>query len=161
MCLVTRQHCHIMERMQRWIFVVIAILGVALLGGGYGYWHMRKNRPDSRWVPIPLNTKISGETKIRLISELETELKSPAVLRQLNKDLQLQQKWHLSNEDAVFSELNRRIFVREGSFSNPVTGLSYQTIDIGATGVSKETELLESVALSLHNHARSLSHKDK
>lgn len=161
MCLVTPQHCHIFTRMQRWIYVVIAILCVAVLGGGFGYWHMRKNRPDSRWVPIPLNTKISSETKAQLISELESQLKSPNVLRTLNKDLRLQQQWKLGSEDAVFTELNRRIFVREGTYSNPVTGLSYQTIDIGANGVSKETELLESIALSLHNQARSLSHKDK
>lgn len=161
MCLVTAQHCHIMMHMQRWIYVVIAILCVALLGGGYGYWNYRKNRPDSRWVPIPLNDKLTGETKKKLIAELETELKSAKVLRMLNKDLNLQKKWHLSSEDEVVAELNRRIFVREGTFSNPVTGLSYQTLDIGANGLCKETELLESVALSLHNYARSLSHKEK
>jgi len=133
--------------MQRWIVVGVLVAALAMLGGGYGVWRYRQNRPDKMWVALQINPALSEEQKVSEASKLKQKLKSSGSLLKVSKDLALAEKWKMGTDEAATAELERRLFIEPGETSTAVGNAP--SLNIGVSGTKKERNLLGDISLHL------------
>jgi len=133
--------------MQRWIVVGVIVAALAMLGGGYGVWKYRQNRPDKMWVALQINPTLSEEQKVLEASKLKEKLKSTGSLLKVSKDLALAEKWRMATDEAATAELERRLFIEPGE--TPTAMGNAPSLNIGVRGTKKERNLLGDISLHL------------
>jgi len=133
--------------MQRWIVVGVIVAALAVLGGGYGAWRYRQNKPDKMWVPLPINASLSEEQKVVEAAKLKEELKSSGSLLRVSKDLALAEKWKMGTDEAATAELERRLFIEPGEAQTAMG--KAPSLNIGVSGTRKERNLLGDISLHL------------
>jgi hypothetical protein len=140
--------------MQRWILMGLAacVVGAVVLAGGA--WFYRQNKPDSRWVPIPLKETSSISEREELRQHLTELLESPESLSAMVKDLDLQAKLGAATEEEAVAKLKSMMFIRIGEFKHPSTMMMYPTVDVGVEGKRKQQHLLSEIAVKLGENCR-------
>lgn len=116
--------------MQRWI--VIALVGAILfgLGGGYGLWTYRQNRPQKVWVPLALNETLSPEKREELAGEIRKKLLEGPTLADAVKDTGLARKLGVSSDSEAEKEARSRFFVEVGEADLP-NGTTVPSVNVG------------------------------
>jgi len=140
--------------MQRWILTGFAacILGAVVLAGGA--WFYRQNKPDSRWVPIPLSESSTRFEREDLRKYLADSLQSPESLSVMVKELDLQTKLGAGTEEEAVAKLKSMMFIRIGEFQNPNTMMLIPTVDVGVEGKRKQQHLLSGIAVKMGESCR-------
>jgi hypothetical protein len=115
--------------MQRWI--VIAVLGAILvgLGGGYGLWSYKQNRPSPVWVPLILNESLSADKREEAAKEIKAKLLEGDFLLKAVKETGLARKLGLPSDAEAEAEARKLLFVKVGEADVP-TGKA-PSINIG------------------------------
>lgn len=141
--------------MQRLILVGLTVC--ILLGaiGFAGLWYYRQNRPDSQWVPLPLNEETTKQDRMALQKSLSEALNKPEVIAKVAKDLQLASRWGVAEAEAT-QRLKGMLFVREGEFKHPQTMMTFATMDVGVKGKRKERALLGEISERLGKETRAI-----
>ena len=140
--------------MQRWILpslIVCILMGVLSVGL---YWMYRQNKPDSQWVPLPLRAEISSSEMADAQKDIDRTLRQPAVLSSVVQDLSLQQELGVLSEAEAVQALSAMMFVREGEFQDPMTMVTYKSMNIGCDGKRKQRVLLGKIAVRLGTEVR-------
>ncbi|MFD2255578.1 hypothetical protein ACFSSA_02725 [Luteolibacter algae] len=128
------------------LYAGLALLGLALLGGGgiYGYREYLRGKPSPIWVPLALRADLSMEDQNKLAETIEQELRKENILRQVAIDADLQKGFSLPDQEATVKELDKRLFVKVGSADTP-DGLM-PSINVGLNGTGHEKKVLEAGA---------------
>lgn len=137
--------------MQRWIYLTIMVCLV--IGGGMLFYlmKMRENRPDSRWIAMPVRTDLSAKQKTDVVENLTKYVQSDRTRSEVVEDLKLVKLFNVQSEEEAKNELLRRSFVRLSKGLNPMTNQEVETIDIGVNGLRKEVDALDKIAVHLGN----------
>ncbi|NJM36587.1 MAG: hypothetical protein HC845_01220 [Akkermansiaceae bacterium] len=142
--------------MQRWIILGVVAMMLVLGGGAFGYWTLRQNRPHPVYVPMPMNEKLSIQQRTDTMKEVRAKLGSKEILSKVSKDLDLVNKLNVFSEDAAVIELENRLMVELGSTANQ-SGGSAPTLNVGVTGVRKDKEISEKIAMRLMEEVMKIS----
>ena len=119
-----------------------------IVGGGlYGYREFLRSKPAPIWVPLPLRPGISMVEQEKIATEIEAQLRTDDILRQIAIDVDIQKKLSLPSLDAAVAELDSRLFVKVGSADTP--NGSVPSINIGVTGNGHEKAVLGETALRI------------
>lgn len=130
--------------MQRWI--ALATVMLVLLGAG-GYFVRREynlNQPDRIWCPIPIE-KMEEADRNGLSKQLHAEMRKPARLSAIVKDLQLAAKFQVASEEQAVAELEKRVFVELGMIDTPL-GARLPSLNVGVKGIRRENALLREIS---------------
>ena len=135
--------------MQRWI--VIAVVGAILfgLGGGYGLWTIRQNRPSPVWVPLALNESLPAEKREELAKEIQTKLLEGKALADAVKSAGLAGKLGLASDAEAEAEARKLFFVKVGEADIPNGGGKVPSINIGFDSKKKNSKAFGDVAMLL------------
>lgn len=133
--------------MQRWIALgTVAFLLMA--GAGYlGLKAYRQSRPHPIWVPLPVRTDLSKESRNEACRNLRVYVMEEKRLLAIARDLQLAQSWALPDDEAAAAELKRRMFVRTGNASTPMGEVP--AIHVGMNGTRKEAPMTEKIVMRI------------
>ena len=115
--------------------------------GVFGYWTYRQNQPAPMWVEMPVNPERTDEEKEKTVKELFKQLRDPALLTKVSKDMGLAAKWKTDSDASAATELSNRLFVKIGE-SGPPMG-RYPVVRIGVRGKKKERELSGQISMRL------------
>jgi len=117
--------------MQRWI--VVALIGAILvgLGGGFGLWTYRQNKPSPVWVPLALNDSVPPEKREDLAKEIKKKLLEGTLMRDAVKETGLAGKRGFTSDSEAEEEAKKLLFVEVGEADNPATGQKVPSINIG------------------------------
>lgn len=134
--------------MQRWI--ALAVVGLVLLlgGGAWGFRAYKNSRPYPVWVPLPLNDSQPEDSRKAFAKQLEAELRKPALLSTVVKELGLAAKFKVASDEAAVAELNKRIFVRLSSGTNSM-GARVPQLDVGVDGIRSEEPVVRAIVSRL------------
>ncbi len=137
--------------MQRWIYLTIMVCLV--IGGGMLFYlmKMRENRPDSRWIAMPVRTDLSAKQKSDVVENLTKYVQSERTRSEVVEDLKLVKLFNVQSEEEAKNELLRRSFVRLSKGLSQMTNQEVETIDIGVNGLRKEVDALDKIAVHLGN----------
>ncbi|WP_200272686.1 hypothetical protein [Luteolibacter pohnpeiensis] len=128
------------RRMQRWI--VLGLVAVLLLGAGgaAGLWTYKQNRPDRKWVRLPINPKLPPDQKEEAASQLKEKLLDDKIMTKVADDIHLAEGMKLGSTQEAVALLKQRLFVEVGSVTLP----SGETpcLNIGVSGKRKEMDSL-------------------
>jgi hypothetical protein len=124
--------------MQRWIAIGVLAMMLVVGGGAFAWWNQKQNAPAPMWVPLPIRAEIPADERDEMISELNTKLHNPELLRQVVQDEGLIELWNLSSEREAVQQLSGRVFVRMGDMATPMGNMP--AVHIGVTGKVKERE---------------------
>lgn len=115
--------------MQRWI--VVALIGAILvgLGGGFGLWNYKQNRPQPVWVPLALNETLPEEKRVELAKEIEKKLLEGNLLADAVKDVGLANKRGFSSDAEALAEAQKLLFAEAGEAD--LNGSKVPSINIG------------------------------
>jgi hypothetical protein len=140
--------------MQR--LILFGLLGAfaLMIAAVGGYWWMKQNREDQRWVPMPVNPGSSLEEREELQKQIETHMRRDAVVKSIVSELSLAQRWNVGSEAEAAERFKQVMFVRLGEFRHPATQETFATIDIGVKGKRKEQTLLEEIATRMARETR-------
>jgi hypothetical protein len=86
--------------------------------------------------------------------DIDRTLRQPAVLSSVVQDLSLQQELGVSSEAEAVQALSAMMFVREGEFQDPMTMVTYKSMNIGCDGKRKQRVLLGKIAVRLGTEVR-------
>ena len=147
----------ISQHMQRSILsgLVIAAIMIIMVGAGAGYWGMRQNRPDQRWVPLPLNPNSSAEDRNLLQQQLDAYLRHDELLQKVIQEMGLVSRWDADSDQACLQKLKSSLFVRQSETQHPMTQQKILTMDIGVNGKRKEVAVMADIAVRLSKEASS------
>lgn len=132
-----------MDGMQRrMLWVILAVVGLGLLGGGglYGYREYLRGKSAPIWVPLALRADLSMADQNKLAEQIEQKLRTDEVLRQIVIDADLQKGFNLPTQDAAVKELEKRLFVKVGTAESP--NGTVPSINIGVKGTGREKKVL-------------------
>jgi len=135
--------------MQRWI--VVALIGAILvgLGGGFGLWTYRQNRPSPIWVPLALNENLPEEKREELAKEIKKQLLEGTSVRDAVKDTGLARKRGFSSDSEAEAEAKKLLFVEVGETLVPSTGTTVPSINIGFKSQRKSYKPYGDVAMRI------------
>ena len=142
--------------MQRWIY--IGLVACFLLAGAmvFIFMKMRAERPDSRWVPIPIRAELTAEQKSTIVSAIEKFVKDDKTMQEVVADAKLQTQLGVATEDEAKRWLAERAFVRLGKHQDATSMKELDTIDIGVNGKRKEIDALNISATKLGDKVRKM-----
>jgi hypothetical protein len=135
--------------MQRWI--VVALIGAILvgLGGGFGVWTYKQNRPSPVWVPIALNESVPPERREELAKEIKDKILEGNLVLDAVRETGLARKRGLSSDAEAVEEAKKLLFVEVGEADVPTTGQKVPSINIGFKAQRKSFKPYGDVAMRL------------
>lgn len=144
--------------MQRWI--IAGVVGFFLLGGGaiFGYWKIKQQTPDHRYIPLPFNASATAETRASKAAEYKERLLTDAILTGVVRDCNIVSKWRLPSETAAVAVLRERAMIEEGT--DNVGNTPTDCLRIGFRGVVAEHNDLEALAERLMQDVGRLIEQD-
>ena len=131
------------------LWVILAVVGIVLLGGGafYGLQEYRSNKPARQWVPVPLRSDLPMAEQKALVENIDAGLREDEMLRKIVTDMGLTEKFGVADEEAAMKELDRRLFVEVGSVKT-AEGM-VPSMNVGARGIRSETGLLGEISVGV------------
>ena len=141
--------------MQRWIIAGVVLLVFTFGAGFIGIRIYKQNRPYPVWVPLPVNSELSGEKKLQFSKELKQKLGEHSYLLSLSKDLELAKKWKIASNEEAANLVAARLFVKVGE-ADTSKGTKIPSINIGVNGKAKDKEISNEIALRLHRDVRKM-----
>ncbi len=144
--------------MQRWI--IAGVLAFFLLGGGaiFGYWKIKQQTPDHRYIPLPFNTALTAQQRNEKAAQFKERLLTDAILTGLVRDCNIVSKWHLASESAAVEVLREKAMIEAAT--DPVENVPTECLRIGFKGVVAEHNDLEALAERLMQDVRRLVDED-
>jgi hypothetical protein len=144
--------------MQRWI--IAGVVAFFLLGGGviFGYWKIKQQTPDHRYIPLPFNSAISPERRVTTAAEFKERLLTDAILTGVARDCDIVSKWHLPSETVAVEKLREKAMVEIGT--DKVNEIDTECLRIGFRGVVAEHNDLETLAERLMQDVSRLVEQD-
>ncbi|HVJ47498.1 MAG TPA: hypothetical protein VM511_13995 [Luteolibacter sp.] len=135
--------------MQRWI--VVALIGAILfgLGGGFGLWTYRQNRPQPVWVPLALNESLPPEKREELAKEIKKQLLDGSAVSDAVKETGLARKLRVSSDAEAEADARKLLFVEVGEADVPSTGAKVPSINIGFKSPRKSNKAYGEVAMRI------------
>jgi hypothetical protein len=131
--------------MQRWIVIAVVVALLGAVGGGFGLWTYRQNRPQKVWVPLALNAALPAEKKEQLAKDVKAKLLEGTIIADAVKDVNLASKLNLPSNEAAEAEVRNRLFVELGETPG-ANGAAVPSLNIGLNCQRKTFNVMGEVA---------------